>query len=303
MTQHAEQHLLPAVVKILTKSDEERIRYINKEKWIGYPQAQEILHKLNDLLTYPRKTRMPSMLIVGGTNNGKTSLIRRFLSQNPPIRNEEWQETTQIPVISVQAPIAPNVSDLYSAILEQFAVPYKNTDKMAKKEQQIKYYFGLCKLKMLIIDEIHNILSGPISKQKMFMNALKNLSNSLQISIVLVGTKEALRATNTDEQINNRFKPVFLPKWHYNNEYLSLLASFEKILPLKKPSSLATDEKIGLKILDLSEGYIGEMVDLLAASTITAIKTGSEKITLNTLSSCNFIRPSERQNFEEIITL
>jgi len=174
---------------------------------------------------------------------------------------------------------------------------------MAKKEQQIKYYFGLCKLKMLIIDEIHNILSGPISKQKMFMNALKNLSNSLQISIILVGTKEALRATNTDEQINNRFKPVFLPKWHYNNEYLSLLASFEKIIPLKKYSSLATNEKIGLKILDLSEGYIGEMVDLLAASAIVAIKNGNEKITLNELSSCNFTRPSERQNFEEIIAL
>ena len=303
MTQRSENHLLPTVANILNISNEERIQYINKEKWIGYPQAKEILQKLNDLLIYPRKTRMPSMLIVGGTNNGKTSLIQRFLSKNPPIRSKEWQETTQIPIISIQAPISPNVSDLYSAILERFAVPYKNTDKIAKKEQQIRNYFGLCNLKMLIIDEIHNILSGPISKQKMFMNALKNLSNSLQISIVLVGTKEALRATNTDEQINNRFKPVFLPKWHYNNEYLSLLASFEKILPLKNPSLLASNEKIGFKILDLSEGYIGEMVDLLATATISAIRNGNEKITLQELSSCNFTRPSERQNFEDIITL
>jgi len=118
MTQHTQTHLLPAVEKILTKSDEDRIWYINKEKWIGYPQAKEILQKLDELLIYPRKARMPSMLIVGGTNNGKTSLIKRFLSQNPSIQSEEWQETTQIPVISVQAPIAPNVSDLYSAILQ-----------------------------------------------------------------------------------------------------------------------------------------------------------------------------------------
>jgi len=296
-------HLLPEISKIVKLPDHERIAYINKEKWIGYPQAQEILQKLDDLLAYPRKTRMPSMLIVGATNNGKTSLIKRFFSLNPPIHSEEWQETTQIPVISVQAPISPNVSDLYSEILEQFAVPYKNTDKVAKKEQLIKYYFGLCQLKMLIIDEIHNILSGPISKQKMFMNALKNLSNALQISIVLVGTKEALRATNTDEQINNRFKPVFLPKWQYNNEYLSLLASFERIIPLLHPSNLAINKEVSLKILDLSEGYIGEMVDLLALAAIEAIRSGAEKITLKELASCHFVRPSERQHFEDIIAL
>jgi len=296
-------NLLPAVSEILKLSTIERIQFIQKEKWIGYPNAHQILGQIEMLLSYPRKTRMPSMLIVGGTNNGKTSLIRRFLSKNLPKRSEDWQETTEIPVISVQAPFGPNISDLYSEILEQFAVPYKNTDKVAKKEQQIKYYFGLCKLKVLIIDEIHNILSGPISKQKMFMNALKNLSNSLQISIILVGVKEALRATNTDTQINNRFKPVFLPKWQYNNDYLSLLASLERIIPLENPSGIAQNKQIALKILDLSEGYIGEMVDLINAASIYAIQIKSEKITLKELTSCGFIRPSKRQNFEDLVSL
>ena len=59
------------------------------------------------------------------------------------------------------------------------------------------------------------------------MNALKNLSNSLQISIVLVATKEDLRATNKNEQIYNRLKLVFLPKWEYSNDYLSILRKKE----------------------------------------------------------------------------
>lgn len=297
------ENLLPAVADMLKLSEIERIQFIQKEKWIGYPNANYVMEQMTFLLKHPRKTRMPSMLIVGGTNNGKTSLIQRFLSNNLPKRSEKWQETTEIPVISVQAPFGPNISDLYSEILEQFAVPYKNTDKVAKKEQQIKYYFGLCKLKMLIIDEIHNILSGPISKQKMFMNALKNLSNSLQISIVLVGVKEALRATNTDEQINNRFKPTFLPKWQYDNNYLSLLASLERTIPLSNSSHLAEDKGVALKILDLSEGYIGEMVDLINAASIYAIQTKSEKITLKELTSCGFVKPSQRQNFEDIVSL
>lgn len=296
-------NLLPAVSEMLQRPDIERIQFIQREKWVGYTNANNVIEQLNLLLNHPRKTRMPSMLIVGGTNNGKTSLIRRFLAKNLPKRSKDWQETTEIPVVSVQAPFSPNISDLYSEILEQFAVPYKNTDKVAKKEQQIRYYFGHCKLKMLIIDEIHNILSGPISKQKMFMNALKNLSNSLQISIVLVGVKEALRATNTDDQINNRFKPIFLPKWQYDNDFLSLLASLERTIPLKNTSNIAQNKEIALKILDLSEGYIGEMVDLISAASIYSIQTKSEKITQKELTSCGFVRPSQRQNFEDLVSL
>ncbi len=301
-TTHAD-FLLPKVRAVLDLDDKERIEFVQRAKWIPYPNANHILKQMNLLLNYPKKSRMPGMLIIGETNNGKTSLLNKFVSMNKPIQGEQWEETTQIPVISTIAPASPNISDMYSNILEQFAVPYKNSDKTAKKEQQIKYYFGLCNLKILIIDEINNILSGPIGKQKVFMNAIKNLSTSLQICIILAGVKEALRATNTDHQINNRFKPIFLPKWQDDDDYLSILASLEQIIPLKKASGLATTPKIADKILDLSEGYIGEMVDLLTAAFIYAIETKSERITLTELNSCGFVRPSHRQDFEDFISL
>ena len=114
---------------------------------------------------------MPGMLIVGETNNGKTSIINKFVSNNPPYENGE---VTVIPVMSAVAPDTANVSDFYSKILSKLAVPYKNTDKVSKKREQIEYYFSMCNIKMLIVDELHNILVGPISKQKAFMNALKN---------------------------------------------------------------------------------------------------------------------------------
>jgi len=157
-------HLLPQVIERLNDNNTQRIKFIQKEKWIPYPKAHNILRQMDLLLDHPKKSRMPSMLLVGNTNNGKTSLVKKFLATHSPKQGDTWQETTEIPVICVQAPFTTNVSDLYSEILEQFAVPYKNTDKSAKKEQLIKYYCGLCKLKVLIIDEIHNILTGSISK-------------------------------------------------------------------------------------------------------------------------------------------
>jgi len=296
-------HVLDKVKKILELSDEERIYFLREEKWINYPLASDILDKMDTLIKYPRKSRMPNMLLVGETNNGKTSIINRFLQKNPPIRNHENVETTKIPVTAIQAPLNANLSDFYSSILKQFAVPYRNTDKTAKKQQQIEHYFNLCGLKILIIDEIHNILGAPIARQTMFMNALKTMSNDLKISIVLAGIKDALHATNTNNQISNRFKPVFLTKWQLSRDYLSLLASIEMTLPLRQRSNIAQNKEIAHKILDLSEGYIGEMLDLLISASEYAINNKIEKVTIECIKKSGFVKPSLRKNFEDMVQL
>lgn len=296
-------HVLPDVQKALSLPNEERIYFLREEKWINYTLAKDILEKMDTLMKYPRKSRMPSLLLVGETNNGKTSIINRFLHKNSPTRNNEQVETTKIPVIAIQAPPGGNLSELYTNILNQFAVPFKNTDKIAKKQQQVEHYFGLCSLKILIIDEIHNILSGPVAKQTIFMNTLKTISNDLQISVILAGIKDALHATNTNTQINNRFKPVFLTKWQLDREYLSLLASIEMTLPLNLPSGIAANKEIAQKILDLSEGYIGEMLDLITLASEYAINKGIEKITIETIKNSGYTKPSMRKNFEDMVRL
>ncbi|KAB7890288.1 TniB family NTP-binding protein [Poseidonibacter ostreae] len=297
------KNLLPQVQEVFEKSNLERMNFIREEKWITYPNATKIHDRMKILLTYPKKSRMPGMLLVGETNNGKSSIIKRFKKLNEYKNEEGILEVTQIPIVIVQAPPSPDLGYFYSNILNCFAVPFRNTDKISKKEQQVKYYLGAANTKLLIIDEIHNILSGPISKQKIFMNAIKNLSNDLQISIVLVGIKDALHATNTDTQISNRFKPEFLSKWKLDNDFLSLLASIEKTLPLKKASNIATTKEIALCILDLSEGYIGEIIDLITTASEYAINNNIERINQKVLNSCGFISPSRRKNYDEIIAL
>ena len=43
-------------------------------------------------------------------------------------------------------------------------------------------------VKMLIIDEIHHVLAGPLLKQRHFLNVIKYMGNELQIPIVAAGT-------------------------------------------------------------------------------------------------------------------
>ncbi|WP_394350819.1 TniB family NTP-binding protein [Elizabethkingia argenteiflava] len=49
-------------------------------------------------------------------------------------------------------------------------------------------------VKVLIIDEINHVLAGTISKQRLFLNVIKYLSNELNIPLVCSGTKLAFNA-------------------------------------------------------------------------------------------------------------
>lgn len=292
-------HLIESVREIASQEAEERIRLINSSRWIKYPAAEKILNRLEELLVYPKISRMPNMLIVGDTNNGKTILVNRFCSSHKPeIIGKDEDERLSIPVVYMQAPPIPDEKRFYNQLLDSLNAPYSLNDKLERKERQAINVLQHVGTKMLIIDEIHNILSGNTSKQRSFLNVIKYLANELKIVIVAVGIKESLNAMNTDSQIANRFIPEFLPKWRYNEDYIRLLASFERLLPLRKPSNLISEE-LSQKILDLSEGTIGEITMLLNAAAIEAIKSGHEKIDLNILKKINYVRPSDRRRHGE----
>ena len=69
------KHLLPNIREVTSLSIKERIEKIRNEYWIGYSKAQEALSRMEELLNYPKRIRMPNMLLISPTNNGKTMII------------------------------------------------------------------------------------------------------------------------------------------------------------------------------------------------------------------------------------
>lgn len=298
--------------EVINKINEERISYISKDRWIHYPQAEEIIQTLESIKTYEKnKTRVTSILLVGSSNNGKTSLLEEFVRRNPSYDyySENTDKLTKeffdnynamgIPALSILAPNEPNESRLYSNILNKIFAPFNERDSVARKQYLVEYYLDLLNVDMLIIDEIHNILSGSVAKQKQVLNAIKNLSNHLKIPIVLSGTKDALRAVSTDTQISSRFRPIYLKKWKMDKEFVSLLATFLKTLPLKKESIVLTPNT-AMEILEISDGNIGDIIGLLKKAAIYAIETQSERITLKEIKECSYISMS---NVNKIVEL
>lgn len=286
-------HLTASARAALNLTDAERIFRIKSDRWIGYPYAKVVLKQLDDLLQHPRVNRMPNLILIGDSNNGKSTLVKRFCQLNPAVDNPEG-DSVIAPVMYVQAPPVPDEGRFYNAILDLLFAPYKPSERVDKKQFQVLKLLRYAQLKVLVIDEIHQILAGSLHRQRAFLNVLKYLSNELQISIVGVGTKDALRALQTEPQLANRFKPIHLPRWEMNDEFKRLLASFEAMLPLRNPSKLQK-EAILTRLYAMSEGNIGELTGVLNAAAELAIRNGSECITLDTLDKIDWTPPSERR--------
>lgn len=284
-------HLIPSMQKIALLPSTERVQRIRADRWIGYPKAIAAIEKLEALLNWPSKQRMPNLLIVGPTNNGKSMIIEKFRRIHPPINERDAEK---IPVVSVQMPSEPSIKRFYSALLIAIGSPIRPRQQLAELEQQTLKLLRAIKVQMLVIDELHNIMAGTRSNQREFLNLLRFLGNELRIPLVGIGTKEAYLAIRSDDQLENRFEPMVLPVWQEGKELESLLASFVAILPLRRPSFIANSD-MARYLLARTEGTIGELAQLLMCAAITAIETGEESITSRMLILADYEGPTERR--------
>jgi hypothetical protein len=284
-------HLIPSMQKMAMLPATERIQRIRVDRWIGYPKAITALEKLEDLLNWPSKQRMPNLLIVGPTNNGKSMIIEKFRRTYPRISGLDLEE---IPVLSIQMPSEPSIKRFYSALLVATGAPIRPRQQLPELEQQALSLLRAMKVKMLVIDELHNIIAGSGSNQREFLNLLRFLGNELRIPLVGIGTKEAYLAIRSDDQLENRFEPMVLPLWQEGSELESLLASFVALLPLRRPSLIATPD-MARYLLARTEGTIGELAQLLICAAIIAIESGEESITARMLSLADYEGPTERR--------
>jgi hypothetical protein len=286
-------HLNEKAQLLLDSPDAERIETIQRGSWIPYTRAREVLDHMEELFAYPRIERMPHMLLVGASNNGKTQILTRFMQQHPADPNPQG-ECSVIPVVMVEAPSAPDVGDFYDRIFKAINQPYSPRAPVREKEAILFHVLERVQLKMLLIDEIQHVIAGGQTRQREFRNALKSLGNILKISIVGAGVEEAFNAFNTDPQLSNRFEPEFLPKWKFDNEFGILLNTLERRTPLMHPSGLQGNE-IARKIYYMSEGVMGEIHEIVKRAAVHAIRSKDERITLETLEKIRWTQPSKRK--------
>lgn len=286
-------HLTKDCRVLLSLSDEERVNRILADKWIGYPIAKKVLSRLEDHINWPAKQRMPNLLMIGPTNNGKSTIIEKFRRKFPAIDTKKTVEGGSMPVVAFQMPPDPSGTRFYSMLIKTTGADVR-VCRTAELEQLALNRLRSVKARILVIDELHNVLSGQSDVRREFLNTLRFLGNELRMPIVGVGTKDAYLAIRTDDQLENRFEPITIPRWKTGDDLLSLLASFEAVLPLRERSELATPEMARF-IVARTEGTIGEISTLLSMAAIEAIRGGEERMSTKVFKRTEYLSPTERR--------
>ena len=286
-------HLHPSAQSWADEPALERIRRIRTDRWIEYARAESALEKMEDLLAYPQRMRMPNMLLVGPTNNGKTMIVEKFRREHPQ-KLFGTGYVAFVPVLKIQMPAGPDEHRFLTAIVETLAMDRNASSRLAVLQSQVLETMRRKQTRMLVVDELHNILSGTPPQQRRLLNLIRWLGNELQIPLIGVGTVEALRAVQSDDQLANRFEPFALPLWGDDDDFRRLLSTLEAVLPLRKRSDL-DDPALANRIYAAGEGILGEIIAIVMRAAVEAVRSGSECITARTIEAASFIRPSERR--------
>ena len=259
---------------------DDRISLIQSDIWIGFPRAEQVLDRLQSLIEAPRQTRMPGLLVHGASGIGKT-MIARNLSRRYAPEYDPMAGVTHTPLLLLQAPPAPDERRFYLHILAALGAPATaiavRAQNVASLEVRVIALLRDLGLRMIMIDEVHNLLAGTHREQRRFLNVLRYLSNELEVSLVCFGVSEAVDAIRGDVQLARRRDEHHLPNWRDDSEFSNMIQTLIAAMPLEKKSNLKV--KSLRQILALTGGITSRVFSLVKDLAIDAIRSGEECIT------------------------
>ena len=269
-------HLAPCAAEMVDCSDEARIAYIQRDRFVPHRRAEEILGELESLLAMEDAIRPQGRLLVARSLMGKTTILDEFMRAHPASDNPEG-EAAIVPVVHIQFPDQAR-EGIFPEILAKLHARVPANLKSQDLRRHAIHLLQSVGMRLLLIDEFHNVLEGSAMAQRKAMNSIKYVMNELRRPVVVTGTAEVLTAVSTDPQIDSRLRPLPLPRFEDDAQFQELLAGFEMLIPLRKASLLYRPE-ISQLIYEHTYGVVGHVSDLLNKSAILAIREGVEQIT------------------------
>jgi hypothetical protein len=285
-------HLAPAAARMADLSDELRIKYICRDRFVPHKRAQEVLDELETLYGMEDAVRPQGRLVVGRPLMGKSTIFEEFLLNHPADDNPKG-DAAIVPVLQVQYPEDAK-EGIYPEILSRLGAKLPANAKLHYFRTAAVELVRRVGVRVILIDELHNVLEGSASAQRKGLNSIKYLMNELRRPVVCAGTIEVLNAIKSDTQMHSRLKRIPLVRFEDNEDFQELLAGFELVLPLRKESILDGAD-LSTKIFDITMGIVGEVADLLNRAAIYAIQTGSECITEDVIDAVTGNRFSDEE--------
>ncbi|MFW8584698.1 TniB family NTP-binding protein [Rhizobium beringeri] len=187
--------------------------WIRSDRWLETAQARSALMRLRICCPILREIACLGLLLYGDAGMGKTKSIRKFLRDHAASFDRASGVTT-MPVVAMQMHGGAGRTGHLRRTPECYG------GRRSPRAMRLFRLKGICRslmrsmgVRMLIIDEIHAMLTGTFRQQRIFLNVIRFLANDLRVPLVCAGTDLARQALLTDPQLAERFEAFHLERW------------------------------------------------------------------------------------------
>ena len=283
-------HLDPKTQAWLELPDLERANRMLIDRFITHERLQPIMDHIDFLRFSPPKSRASGLVVSGLPGSGKTMIARAIERRYPPIA-AEGSKAASLPVLTIEMTGAREARALYDRILTELGVPDPKRYVGSDRERMVLKLCRAANLRLLVVDEIQDILTSTARQQRIALDTIKFLMNQLSMPVLALGTAQAPDAMQVDEHLNARFTYRSLPVWKQDPYLVNFLDALERVLPLKQPSQLSS-LPITTVLLRLSDGVLDPMMRLITYAAAHAVESGTEQITPQLLERARVEMPT-----------
>lgn len=266
----------------LTKLTKEQKKELIKDLYVISPYINRIMDELDFCKNESKYKHSPICLcIYGAPGLGKTLLCKKYISKYPQYNLETNEKKQTIkPILYTKVESTATEKSLATSLLRDLGDPFFLSGNTVDKKSRLVNLLPLCKVEMIIIDEIQHIYDK--DSQKIIQSAsnfIKNLIEDTNIPIILVGLPDVINIIETNEQMSSRYsnknqfqlRPLSISKGLRASEFHTFLHIVDLKLPLPMRSHLDSNE-ISLELFKVSGGNLRILMqNIIEVAAIKAI--------------------------------
>ncbi|MGO9526960.1 MAG: TniB family NTP-binding protein [Verrucomicrobiia bacterium] len=271
------QHLDSRMHSLANADGQTRIRTLEKDLFIEHDYSRHLSSLLAELITGPRQTRMPCLLITGDAGMGKTAQLHRFQRQFADAL-DPVTGVLQRPIVMANVPPEPTRVTLTFALLEALRAPIITSHRSVDKSAVIRRLLAAHRTRVVVFDEIQHLCYSRRRDRLVVLDTIKAVSTVHQVNVICAGTNGVEREFLAAPQVERRFDIATFTPWRADGEFRRFLGAYERVRPLRLPSRLAEPEMMQA-ILEETRGITHRVIQRLNAAAIVAVHERLERIT------------------------
>lgn len=251
--------------------------------YVASPRINGILKEIENCRLDSKSAREPrSMLLIGKTGAGKTTIIEKYLEKFPVIDTDERKV---IPVFKAELPSKITPRALAQTMLSEMGDPDSDSGNEVALTKRLVKLIKKTGVELIIIDEFQHLLKPDCKKYMDFVSDwIKSLLNNSKVPILLAGTPDAESILATNDQLETRISIIEELKYYSwmgdanQKEYCKFLKMIDKALPFDHLANLQDPDRAA-RFFAASEGMPRYTMRLILEAGRTALKAGLPGLT------------------------